>query len=109
MALVQFQGGGCARGSKNTLAAQVKPITARGYVSITAQYRLSGVAKWPSQIEDAETHIRWVRANASSLGIDPQRIAIVGHSAGKCRNEVRNRRLCQPRHLFQPRYSTRST
>src|SRR5258708_11309145 len=82
MALVHFHGGGFARGSKNTLAAQVKPITARGYVSITAQYRLSGVAKWPSQIEDAETHIRWVRANASSLGIDPQRIAIVGSSAG---------------------------
>ena len=82
MALLHFHGGGFARGSKDTLAAQVKPITARGYVSITAQYRLSGVAKWPSQIEDAETHIRWVRANASSLGIDPRRIAIVGHSAG---------------------------
>jgi acetyl esterase/lipase len=60
----------------------VTPITARGYVSIAAQYRLSGVAKWPSQIEDAKTHIRWVRGNASSLGIDPTRIGIVGHSAG---------------------------
>jgi acetyl esterase/lipase len=82
MALVHFHGGGFARGSKNTLASQVTPITARGYVSIAAQYRLSGVAKWPSQIDDAKTHIRWVRANASSLGIDPRRIAIVGHSAG---------------------------
>lgn len=82
MALVHFHGGGFARGSKDTLTAQVMPITARGYVSIAAQYRLSGVAKWPSQIEDAKTHIRWVRAHASSLGIDPQRIAIVGHSAG---------------------------
>ena len=82
MALVHFHGGGFARGSKETLAEQVAPITARGYVSIAAQYRLSGVAKWPSQIEDAKTHIRWVRANASSLGIDPRRIGIVGHSAG---------------------------
>jgi acetyl esterase/lipase len=82
MALVHFHGGGFARGSKDTLAGKVMPITARGYVSITAQYRLSGVAKWPSQIDDAKTHIRWVRANASSLGIDPQRIAIVGSSAG---------------------------
>jgi len=82
MALVHFHGGGFARGSKETLADQVMPITVRGYVSIAAQYRLSGVAKWPSQIEDAKTHIRWVRANASSLGIDPRRIAIVGHSAG---------------------------
>ena len=82
MALVHFHGGGFARGSKDTLAGKVMPITARGYVSITAQYRLSGVAKWPSQIDDAKTHIRWVRANASSLGIDPQRIAVVGSSAG---------------------------
>jgi acetyl esterase/lipase len=82
MALVHFHGGGFARGSKDTLAGKVMPITARGYVSITAQYRLSGVAKWPSQIDDAKTHIRWVRANAGSLGIDPQRIAIVGSSAG---------------------------
>jgi acetyl esterase/lipase len=81
-ALIHFHGGGFARGSKDTLAGKVMPITARGYVSITAQYRLSGVAKWPSQIDDAKTHIRWVRANASSLGIDPQRIAIVGSSAG---------------------------
>jgi acetyl esterase/lipase len=82
MALVHFHGGGFARGSKDTLAGQVTPITERGYVSIAAQYRLSAVAKWPSQIDDAKTHIRWVRANASSLGIDPKRIAIVGHSAG---------------------------
>lgn len=82
MALVHFHGGGFARGSKEAIAAQVMPITARGYVSIAAQYRLSGVARWPSQIDDAKTHIRWVRAHAASLGIDPQRIAIAGHSAG---------------------------
>jgi acetyl esterase/lipase len=82
MALVHFHGGGFARGSKDTLAPKVTPITARGYVSIAAQYRLSGVAKWPSQIDDAKTHIRWVRANAGSLGIDPNRIGVVGYSAG---------------------------
>jgi acetyl esterase/lipase len=82
MALVHFHGGGFARGSKDTLGGQIMPITARGYVSIAAQYRLSGVARWPAQIEDAKTHIRWVRANAAMLGIDPNRIAIVGHSAG---------------------------
>jgi acetyl esterase/lipase len=82
MAMVHFHGGGFARGSKETLAGKVMPVTARGYVSIAAQYRLSGAAKWPAQIEDAKTHVRWVRANAGSLGIDPNRIAIVGYSAG---------------------------
>src|SRR6202162_4690581 len=46
MALVHFHGGGFARGSKETLGSQVAPITARGYVSIGAQYRLGGGAKW---------------------------------------------------------------
>ena len=82
MALIHFHGGGFARGSKDTLGPRVTPITARGYVSIAAQYRMSGVAKWPSQLEDAKPHVRWVRANAGSLGIDPKRIAIVGYSAG---------------------------
>lgn len=82
MALIHFHGGGFARGNKNTLGGQITPITARGYLSIAAQYRLTGVAKFPAAIDDAKTHIRWVRANAASLGIDPQRIAIVGHSAG---------------------------
>jgi acetyl esterase/lipase len=82
MALVHLHGGGFARGSKDTLAAKVTPITSRGYVSIAAEYRLSGVAKWPAQIEDVKTAIQWTRANAGSLGIDPQRIATVGYSAG---------------------------
>jgi acetyl esterase/lipase len=82
MALIHFHGGGFSRGSKDTLAAKVTPITARGYVSIAAQYRLSGVAKWPAQLEDARTAILWARANAGSLGIDPKWIAVVGYSAG---------------------------
>ena len=82
MALVHLHGGGFARGGKDTLAAKVTPITARGYVSITAEYRLTGVAKWPAQIDDVKTVIRWTRTNASSLGIDPKRIAVVGYSAG---------------------------
>ena len=82
MALVHLHGGGFARGSKDTLAAKVAPITNRGYVSIAAQYRLTGVAKWPAQNEDVKTAIRWARANADSLGINPKWIATVGYSAG---------------------------
>src|SRR5438874_1287157 len=54
MALVHLHGGGFARGSKDALAARVVSITGRGYVSIASQYRLSGAAKWPAQIEDVK-------------------------------------------------------
>lgn len=82
MALIHLHGGGFARGSKDTLAGKVTPVTRLGYVSIAAQYRLSGVARWPAQIEDVKNAIRWTRANADKLGIDPAHIATVGYSAG---------------------------
>lgn len=82
MALIHLHGGGYRGGSKNDLAEKVAPVTRLGYVSIAAQYRLSGVAKWPAQLADLKAAIRWTRANAASLGIDPRLIAVVGYSAG---------------------------
>jgi len=82
MALLHLHGGGFARGSKDGMGARVTPITARGYVSMTVQYRLSGEAKWPAQIDDTKTAIRWAHANAARIGVDPNRIAVVGYSAG---------------------------
>ncbi|MBF8301412.1 MAG: lipase/esterase, partial [Acidobacteria bacterium] len=78
MAILHFHGGGFAGGNKNNLAARLTPLTAMGYVNIAVQYRLSGVARWPAQIEDVKAAIRWTRANASRLGIDPRRIGVAG-------------------------------
>jgi acetyl esterase/lipase len=82
MATIHFHGGGFARGNKDGLSERVQPLASRGYVAIAAQYRLSGQARWPAQIEDAKAVIRWTRANAARLGIQPDRIAVVGYSAG---------------------------
>src|SRR4051812_46688291 len=56
-AIIHYHGGGFARGSKEALAEKLPMYAKRGYVSIAAQYRLSGVAKWPSQIEDVKACI----------------------------------------------------
>ena len=82
MAIIHFHGGGFAAGNKNNLAERLKSLSARGYVNVAAQYRLAGVAKWPAQMEDVKASIRWTRANAATLGIDPARIAVAGYSAG---------------------------
>jgi acetyl esterase/lipase len=82
MATIHFHGGGFARGSKDALSERVKPYAALGYTAIAAQYRLSGQAGYPALVHDAKAAIRWVRANAKRLGIEPQRIAVVGYSAG---------------------------
>ena len=82
MATIHFHGGGFAGGSKDTLSERIRPYAAFGYVAIAAQYRLSGQAGFPALIHDAKAAIRWVRANAKTLGIEPQRIGVVGYSAG---------------------------
>ena len=82
MATIHLHGGGFTGGSKDTLVERVPPYASRGYLAMAVQYRLAGDAKWPSQIEDVKAAIRWARANAKSLGFDPDKIAVVGHSAG---------------------------
>ncbi|HEX4998819.1 MAG TPA: alpha/beta hydrolase [Terriglobia bacterium] len=82
MATIHFHGGGFAGGSKETLVDRIKPYAALGYVAIAAQYRLSGQAGYPALIHDAKAAIRWTRANARTLGIEPDRIGVVGYSAG---------------------------
>ena len=82
MATIHFHGGGFAGGNKESLSERVRPFAALGYVAITAQYRLSGQAGFPALVHDAKAAIRWTRANATRLNIDPQRIAVVGYSAG---------------------------
>jgi acetyl esterase/lipase len=84
MAVIHFHGGGFAGGNKDGLAGRLQALSARGYTNLAAQYRLSanGAARWPSQIEDVKASVRWTRANASRLGIEPNRIAVAGYSAG---------------------------
>lgn len=54
----------------------------RGFVIISVQYRSSYQAKWPAQIIDVKTAIRWVRKHAEEYQIDPDHIGIMGRSAG---------------------------
>ena len=82
LAAILIHGGGFGGGSKETLTERARPYAELGHLTIAAQYRLTGQAGWPAMIEDVKTAIRWTRANASSLGVDPTRIVIVGYSAG---------------------------
>ena len=54
----------------------------KGYVVANMNYRLTREAPFPACIEDVRCAIRWMKANADKLGIDPERIGTYGHSAG---------------------------
>ncbi|MEI6727385.1 MAG: alpha/beta hydrolase [Actinomycetes bacterium] len=81
--IVAIHGGGFMSGDKDD--GQVAPMLlglARGYAVASVDYRLSGEAKFPAQIEDVKAAIRWLRANAGRYKLDPARIVAWGDSAG---------------------------
>lgn len=83
-AIVFFFGGGWNSGSPTQFEKQCAYLASRGMVAITVEYRVKnrhGV-KAVSCFSDAKSAIRWVRQNAQRLGIDPNRVAAGGGSAG---------------------------
>lgn len=54
----------------------------RGYAVVAVNYRLSWEAKFPALVQDVKAAIRWIRANAPSYNLDPEKIAAWGGSAG---------------------------
>jgi acetyl esterase/lipase len=84
VAIVHLFGGGFFVGNKNAgyIINDCKALGARGYTSISANYRLQQESPWPAQIHDTKAAIRWTRANAERLGVDPNRIVVAGYSAG---------------------------
>tara|TARA_R110002049_G_scaffold72490_7_gene187514 strand:- start:75537 stop:76646 length:1110 start_codon:yes stop_codon:yes gene_type:complete len=83
-AVLFFFGGGWINGDTLHFYPQAKYLASRGMVAICAEYRTesSDGAKPPECVEDAKSAMRFVRSNASTLGIDPDRIAAGGGSAG---------------------------
>jgi acetyl esterase/lipase len=83
-ALVWIHGGGWEAGDKRAgFAESLGPVMARaGFVSFSINYRLSDQATFPAQLHDVKAAVRWVRANADDLGVDPEHIGVWGHSAG---------------------------
>ena len=81
-AVVCIHGGGWAKGSRINHAKVAQAIAARGYVTATISYRLSGEAPFPAQIHDCKAAVRFLRANAKEYGIDSENIGAIGHSAG---------------------------
>ena len=83
-AIVFFFGGGWKRGSADQFVPQARYFASRGMVAMTVDYRVytRQQARIVDCVADAQSAIRWVRANARRLGIDPDRIVASGGSAG---------------------------
>lgn len=81
-ALILIHGGGWQGGDKADFVPFAREAVKRGYVCATINYRHAPRFRFPAQVEDAKCAVRWARANAEKLKIDPKRIGAVGGSAG---------------------------
>ena len=83
-AVLWLHGGGWHSGNKrNAIEMHMLDfLVDRGFVVVSAEYRLSGEAHFPAQIHDVKAAIRWLHGHPEVLDIDTDRIAIAGFSAG---------------------------
>ena len=81
-AVIVVHGGGWVKGAKEKFAALSTSICRRGYVVANIEYRLGHEAKFPAAIRDCNAATAYLRSHADDFGIDPNRIAAVGGSAG---------------------------
>jgi acetyl esterase/lipase len=82
-AVVWIHGGGWTGGSKSASRERniCQTLAAAGFVCISVDYKL-GDGAWPQNLLDCKNGVRYLRAHAAELGIDPDRIAVAGGSAG---------------------------
>jgi acetyl esterase/lipase len=74
--------GGAFRGGSKAGARLAQPLAGLGYTCVSAGYRVMSEAFWPAQIHDVKAAIRWTRAHAADLGVAPDKVVLLGYSAG---------------------------
>ncbi len=84
--LIYVHGGAYVTGNKNAYGEIYANIgwwfARQGVVTLNATYRLAPGSPWPGGARDVGAMVAWARANAARLGADPNRITLMGHSAG---------------------------
>lgn len=80
--VVLIHGGAFKMGDKGMETRNAEALVAKGYAAASINYRLSGEAQFPAQIEDCKAAVRFLRANAAKYRLNPDKIGSWGASAG---------------------------
>ena len=80
--IVFVHGGGFIEGFPEMMIRYAADLAAEGWVTAAIEYRLAHEAPFPAALEDSKCAIRWMREHAAELGLDRERIAVAGGSAG---------------------------
>ena len=80
--IVFIYGGSWANGTREGYHFAARALAAAGFLTVVPDYRLVPEVYFPGFVQDCAEAVRWTRAHAGDYGGDPDRIVLVGHSAG---------------------------
>lgn len=80
--VIWIHGGSWTFGDKDNVLYKAEYFTARGYVFASVNYRLSPEVKHPANAQDIADAVVWLHENAKHYSADPEKIFMIGHSAG---------------------------
>ena len=83
-AVLMYHGGGWVAGDRSDMAPMAKFLASLGYTAASAQYRLASKQgpHYPAQVQDTFAALKFLKSHAKEYDIDPDRIAVMGESAG---------------------------
>lgn len=79
---VFFYGGSWDSGRRGDYGWAARAIAAQGFLTLAPDYRLYPEVRFPDFLDDCAMAVRWAVDNVAALGGDPERIVLIGHSAG---------------------------
>ncbi len=80
--LIFIHGGGWKKGDKQDYLRYLIDYAKKGYVTATVAYRFTKEALFPAAVLDVKCAVRWIRSHAQEFMINPDKIAVIGGSAG---------------------------
>ncbi len=81
-AVLVVHGGAWRMGNRKQLRGYAKALAERGFACFAIDYRLAPKHKFPAQIDDCRSAVKWIRANADDYKVDRNRLGAIGYSAG---------------------------
>lgn len=80
--MIFIHGGAWRSGKRSDYLPYLIDYAKKGYVTVTVSYRLVKAATFPAAVKDVNCAVKWIKNHAPEYGIDPDRIALIGGSAG---------------------------
>ena len=81
-AVLVIHGGAWRFGDRKQLSNYAQSLAEKGFSCFAIDYRLAPKHKFPAQIEDCRTAVKWIRKNANQYKVDASKLGVIGYSAG---------------------------